>query len=237
MQSRLIERGFETVGQIRRAGAAYLLDSFLQRGCGVCDRAAPQPLCLDCQRQLQDQIRNRPCPTPTSRLRIDSLGAYDGVLKRAILALKYENRPEMAQFLGAELGRKWHQNARLTTKPVYAVPIPLHSGRQRQRGYNQAALLAKSFCRTSGTRLLAHGLVRSQATVPQHQLGLEARQQNLEGAFELGKSLHRLKTKSTAFSIVLVDDIYTTGATIQSATEVLAEADISTTSVAVVAKT
>ena len=169
---------------------------------------------------------------------VAALGAYDGVLKRAILSLKYENRPEVAQLLGAELGRQWLRMARsLPAKPLYALPIPLHSERQRQRGYNQAALLARSFCQVSGLTLLEHGLVRSQATVPQHQLGIEARQKNLEGVFEIGKSLHRYQSNASSLGVVLVDDIYTTGVTVQSAIEVLRHSGLSVLGTVVVAKT
>ncbi len=226
------------LGQLRKAGSARLLNSFLHRGCAVCDRPTPKSFCFDCQRQLQDQIRNRPQISASSEpLFVESLGAYDGVLKRAILSLKYENRPEVAQFLGAVLGRQWIEAARsLPAKPLYALPIPLHSERQQQRGYNQAALLARSFCRVSGLTLLENGLVRSQATVPQHQLGIEARQKNLEGAFAIGKSLQRRQAKAGSLGVVLVDDIYTTGVTIQSAEKVLKRSGISVLGTVVVAR-
>ena len=234
--SGFIDKGFETIGQLRRAGSTALFNSFLQSGCVACDRAATQPLCLDCQRQLNAQINQPGCERTVSQFpRFEALGAYDGVLKQAILALKYKHRPEVARVLGIELGRRWNQRRSLDAKSICVLPIPLHSERQRQRGYNQAALLARSFCWASGLRLLENGLVRSQATIPQHQLGLEARQKNLSGAFEIGKSLSRLNAKQRDTSVLLVDDIYTTGVTVQVAAEVLAQASISTVGVAVVA--
>ena len=226
------------IAQLGKAGSTRLLNSFLHRGCAVCDRPTPKSFCTDCQRQLQDQIRHySQAGASSDPCFVASLGAYDGVLKRAILSLKYENRPEVAQFLGAELGRQWLKAARsLPAKPLYALPIPLHSERQRQRGYNQAALLARSFCQVSGLTLLEHGLVRSQATVPQHQLGIEARQKNLEGAFALGKSLHRQQAKAPSLGVVLIDDIYTTGVTVRSAAEVLKRSDVSVLGTVVVAR-
>ena len=233
--ARSIKIGIKTIGQIGKAGSARLLNSFLQSGCAACDRATPQPLCVDCDRQLKAQIQRplRTAATPQSP-QIAALGAYDGVLKRTILALKYENKPDVALFLGTELGQRWTEADR---RPACVLPIPLHASRQRQRGYNQAALLARSFCRASGLKLVENGLVRSQSTIPQHQLGLEARQQNLAGVFEIGKSLNRLKAKRDSINVVLVDDIYTTGTTMQSAIGVLADAGISTIGLAVAART
>lgn len=234
--SAFIDRGVEAIGQLGRAGSAALLSSFLQSGCAVCDRATSQPLCVDCQRQLNAQI-SPPCQkrADAQLSLIKALGAYDGILKRAILSLKYENRPEVAKILGAKLGQRWNQHLSPNERSIYVLPIPLHKDRQKSRGYNQAALLARSFCQVSGLQLLENGLVRSQATVPQHQLGLEARQQNLLGAFEVGRSLDRLRAKKHSLSVLLVDDIYTTGVTVQSAAKVLAQAGISTVGVVVVA--
>ena len=237
MKPPLIERGFELIEQLGRVGSRYILDSFLQKGCAVCDRAAAQPFCIDCQRQLQAHINSYRPKSIASPFPTEALGAYDGALKRAILALKYEDRPKTAQFLGAELARKWMKALDpAKMKQICVVPIPLHTDRQRQRGYNQAALLAQSFCQISGLRLLENGLVRSQSTVPQHQLGLEARQQNLSGAFEVGRSLQRLKVKTDAVDVLLIDDIYTTGVTVHNAAETLARAGISTIGVVVVAR-
>ena len=237
MKSQRIERGFEAIGQLGRWGSRYLLDSFLQKGCATCDRATAQPFCLDCRRQLTAQIGSDRPSTAISQLSVKALGTYDGILKQAILALKYENRPDAAQLLGSELAQTWMQSASLAkAKQIYAVPIPLHADRQRARGYNQSALLARSFCQVSGVRLIENGLVRSQITAPQHQLGREARQQNLASAFSIGQSLSRLSKKAAAIEVLIVDDIYTTGTTVQSAAKTLAEHGISTVGVVVVAR-
>ena len=236
-------KGLSRLGQI---GAGELLNSFLNRGCAVCDRPASSPIsksfCIDCHRQLQQQItrktRSKAAPT-ADPFSIATVGVYDGTLKRAILALKYENRPDIAQFLGAALAQSW-QAPRRKDRPLYALPIPLHQARQQQRGYNQAALLARAFCQASGLSLIERGLVRSQATVPQHQLDLESRQQNLAGAFEINQSMIKLRAKfekqGRSLEVVIVDDIYTTGATVQSAADVLARAGISVAGVATVAR-
>lgn len=236
MKSRCLKRGFATIDQLGKWGSRYLLDSFLQKGCATCDRATTQPFCLDCRRQLIAQIGSDRPSTAIDQLPVKALGTYDGILKRAILALKYENRPETAQLLGSELAQKWMPARLAKAKQVYVLPIPLHAKRQQERGYNQAALIARSFCQVSGLRMIENGLVRSQATAPQHQLGREARQRNLADAFEVDHWLSRLRTKAAAINVLLVDDIYTTGTTVQSAAKTLAGCGISTVGVAVVAR-
>ncbi|NJM96295.1 MAG: ComF family protein [Phormidesmis sp. RL_2_1] len=141
------------------------------------------------------------CQTLNAKpLAVGASGLYEGTLKRAILALKYRDRPDVAQPLGMALAQQWLKSTATLTvahpikAPLYAVPIPLHDSRYRQRGYNQAELIAQAFCRISGLPLLAHGLNRIQQTLPQHQLNLAARQQNLSQAFEVGPALsHKMR--------------------------------------------
>ena len=247
MHTQQLSDRLKSLTRLGQSGAGELLNSFLKRGCAVCDRPASSPIsksfCLDCHRQLQQQIMQEtpskaaPAAAPFS---ITAVGAYDGTLKRAILALKYENRPDVAHFLGTALAQVW-KTTQQQAKPLYALPIPLHKDRQRQRGYNQAALLARAFCQTNGIALIETGLVRSQATIPQHQLNLEARQQNLANVFEVDRSLakrqKKLKQRGQSLKVVIVDDIYTTGATVQSAIGVLSRAGVAVVGVATVAKT
>ncbi|NJN49383.1 MAG: ComF family protein [Alkalinema sp. RL_2_19] len=93
------------------------------------------------------------------------------------------------------------------------VPIPLHPEKQVSRGYNQAELIAQQFSQLTGMRCHPHLLQRPKATQAQHGLRLTERQTNLRSAFTIDRP------KLCPHPIVIVDDIYTTGATIQAATE------------------
>ncbi len=230
---------------------------FLSQGCAVCDRPTAQTFCLDCQRQIfqpeaaQNQAKDQPDLQGDPALPISVLGLYSGSLKRAILAMKYGDRPEVAKPLGTALARHWlaQQPIALPNKTTpatgrlvpYALPIPLHAGRQKSRGFNQAELIARAFCQVSKVPLLADGLVRVQATRPQHALGLAERQQNLDQVFEVGKSLHRRahharENGKASPSVLLIDDIYTTGATVRSAAATLSQAGISVVGIVTVAR-
>jgi len=227
---------------------------FLSTGCAVCDRPTSHTFCLDCQRQLPAISRTTsPAVTDaaitgnaaathavqgwykdeTHSLPVGALGLYSGTLKRAILAMKYNHRPDVAGILGHQLGQQWPQThpSFLTPSAIYAVPVPLHRQRRSQRGYNQAELIARAFCKTSGLPLLADGLERTQATVPQHQLSLIERQKNLAEAFYPGKALQRIcrnaqrkTTQTPGPAAIIIDDIYTTGTTARNAAKTLTEA-------------
>ncbi len=230
------------------ASIRSLLGMVLKTGCSVCDRPTSNVFCIDCQRQIEADCYPKngwqldmSCETP-----VGALGPYRGTLKQAIRALKYERRSEVASILGAALGQRWmayqqhnkqrsaRPGARLAARPrlkitegsISVVPIPLHANRLSQRGYNQAALIARSFCHSSGLPLIEQGLIRVQDTQPQHQLGLGERQENLKSAFGVGLALQRQRS-GCGLNVLLIDDIYTTGTTTQSAVKALIAADVS----------
>ncbi len=139
-------------------------------------------------------------------------GEYGGSLKRAIAALKYQNRPQLGRSFGYWLGQAWlAAQPGKTSIPLVVVPIPLHASKQNQRGYNQAELIGRYFCQITRLPLASQGLQRTRATTAQFGLSSQEREQNLTAAFQVGHGLLASR------SILLVDDIYTTGATARAA--------------------
>ena len=191
-----------------------LANLFLQQTCPLCDRATPQTLCANCWHHLQQGTAPRPVQPTTDALPLLTWGTYEGTLKRAIAALKYHGQPQLATPLGQALGQHWQQFPFKTGRSPLVVPIPMHSEKQRQRGFNQAELLAKAFCQQTGLPLVRQGLARRKVTTPQFGLGLQARQQNLAGAFTIGRTFERQRPTSP---VLLLDDIYTTGTTVKVA--------------------
>jgi ComF family protein len=160
-------------------------------------------------------------------------GNYGGAVKRAIAALKYENQPQIGYIFGQWLGESWLLHSPQPQQQPLIVPIPLHPKKQKQRGFNQAALIAKGFSHTTGYKLKINGLERSKETEAQFSLSAVQRQQNLADAFILGKDLRRPPNTP----ILLVDDIYTTGATVKAAAQTLTQNQITVLGVAAVATT
>lgn len=208
-----------------------LLNLFLESNCPLCQRSTSKELCQDCVRQLQRcQL---PHPTWQGRLPVFAWGVYGGTLKRAIAALKYENKPQLARPLGHWLAEAW-LDSQLASTELIVVPIPLHVNKQKQRGFNQAALLAQSFCEMTGLKLQHNGLERIRETTAQFGISGSEREKNLAMAFELGSGFrhHRPKT-----SVLLLDDIYTTGATARSAAQTLQQNGIAVCGMVAIAAT
>jgi predicted amidophosphoribosyltransferase len=109
----------------------------------------------------------------------------------------------------------------------------MHPKKQKQRGFNQAALIAEGFCNVTGYKLKVNGLERIKETEAQFSLSAVQRQENLANAFILGKDLRRHPN----IPILLLDDIYTTGATVKAAVQTLEQHQITVLGVAAVATT
>ncbi|MFS8907389.1 ComF family protein [Synechococcus sp. OH2] len=210
------------------------LDWWIALPCPLCQRPARGVFCRDCQRRLQAE-RLDSWPVTTSPWPLYAWGIHRGALRRALYCLKYEGQRRIGAVLGEWLGSRWLESRQPSSgsRRAYGsdytvVPIPLHAERLRQRGYNQAALISQAFCERTGLRHLPEALVRVRATAAQYELNPLQRQQNLAGAFAL--------QHAPATPVLLVDDIYTTGSTVQAAQQVLVAAGIPVAGVIVVAK-
>ncbi len=210
-----------------------LLNLFLKSNCPLCQRSTPQEFCLDCDRQLQKCCLPDPKCLWQNPLPVFAWGRYSGNLKRAIAAMKYENQPQIARHLGKSLGEAWLLNAPQCDQKLVVVPIPLHANKQKQRGYNQAGLIAQSFCNTTGFKLKLNGLERIRETKPQFRLSVSEREENLTRAFILGKNFSRRPD----IQVLLIDDVYTTGATARSAVQTFRQHGIAVLGLAAAATT
>lgn len=213
---------------------AGLLNLFLESSCPLCQRPTAQEFCQDCERQLQRGKLSNPSYLWRGELPVFAWGSYGGKLKRAIAALKYDNQPQIAKPLGYWLAQAW-LNAH-PHKNLIVVPIPLHADKLKKRGYNQAELLAKSFCDFTQLPLQPQALKRVKATDAQFGLSATNREQNLATAFAVGTELPHLRQLSCqSYSVLLLDDIYTTGATVRSAAQTLQTGGISVYGVVAIA--
>jgi len=213
-------------GKVRNA----LLDAVLPPRCGGCSQygslwcAACQaqvqpvrdPVCTHCGRPQRDAALCPQCRH--SPLEIDGIRSavmFEGPLREAIHHLKYSGRTSLAEPLGAYLEARW----RIASLPAdLIVPVPLHAARQRERGYNQSALLAIPLSRASKLPVIEPALTRVKATTPQVTLNAAERKANVCAAFEARCDLVRGRR------VLLVDDVCTTGATLESSSIALRQA-------------
>lgn len=144
---------------------------------------------------------------------------YNDAVRESIYRLKYNNRRRYAIYYGDKLAEcfgEW-----LKEKKVQAiVPIPLHKSRFAARGYNQAQLLAKRVSEKTGIALRDDLLIRVKKTEAQKLMNADERHNNLKNAFKIGVFDVKLET------VVLIDDIYTTGSTMDEAARVIRQAGV-----------
>lgn len=210
--------------------------------CQGCARLGPEPLCASCLATIPLGLLPR-CeicgawfdPLATARrcaecrrrpggqlLVARAAAAHEGLTRRLVLRYKYQRR----HTAGAALGRLWARWLAADSEAVAAldlteavlVPVPLHRRRERWRGFNQALSLAESLAAICEAPVV-EALVRTRPTRPQVRLRGAQRERNVKGAFDLAEvSLDRART------YVLVDDVYTTGATLRECARTLRRA-------------
>jgi ComF family protein len=145
------------------------------------------------------------------------VGAYDGALRAIVHALKYEGRRSLAQPLA---GLMRVRGADMLTGADWAVPVPLHPSRRRERGFNQAADLARHVGVPVRRALRRHRATRAQTGLPAAR-----RHGNVRGAFVLASGQERREGREglEGSIVVLIDDVSTTGATLDACARVLKE--------------
>jgi len=231
-------------GWLAEAGDA-IVSVFFPAGCRICERllttASRVPICDACLESFERvpnilcEVCGRPlpgltlnpekppmCPACQDKTyafdRARSFAVYQGALVRAILLLKFEQIEPLGAWFAQQLAELANaEGERLAADVV--VPVPLHRERERERGYNQAALISKPLA----TRLqLPHKavlLMRTRARPDKQILSLEERWESVRGAFATrpGSQVDNLR-------VLLVDDVLTTGATLDACARALREA-------------
>ncbi len=156
-------------------------------------------------------------PPPYGKLR--TIAYYEAALQQAIHLFKFEKRTSLAKPL-AQLTMEHIADDCNIVEYDFILPIPIHKKRLRERGFNQATLLANEIAKTTGIQVVTDALVRYRNTSPQSSLDRDARQTNIIGVFELQQE-EVVRNKR----ILVLDDVYTTGATVREAVKILWNAD------------
>jgi len=191
--------------------------SFICLDCKATAKKLESQRCIVCQRQAPFGLSHPNCQTPHGADGLVSFYDYhDEKVSKILIAGKYSFIPSAYEILGkaiAEQIKKHHEH--LLAIPYTLSPVPLHSSRKRWRGFNQAEIL----CQALSVELnleMADVLVRQKITQIQKDLKKEQRLKNVSDAFKLKKDVN-----ISGQNFILVDDVTTTGATLQEAVKVL----------------
>jgi ComF family protein len=208
--------------------------------CSACSRdfqPVQSPLCCRCGDALtafdaKEHLCENCIRSPRHFYLARAVGIYEGALKQLIQDFKFHGKIYLAEPLGLLMTHVFHemyaQNFQAETFPDTIIPVPLYAERLRMRGFNQAYLLADRFVRLRG-RHAGPGsppmktdrtiLLRCRRTIPQTGLNKSLRKKNIAGAFRVESP-----EKAAGKHILLMDDVYTTGATVDECAQVLIHA-------------
>lgn len=211
--------------------ASAALDLAFPAACAGCG-CEGEPLCATCRPALDARLALRagtpiglPADLPAPLLQLEWCAPFAGPVRAALHELKYAGERRLAQPLGEAVARRWDRAGQGAT---VIVPVPVHAERERQRGYDQAALIAEVAARSLGLPCV-RALERARATVAQFELGRDERSANVSGAFRVRVGARAGDATGAAARvagrwILLVDDVVTTGATLAACAVALEEA-------------
>jgi ComF family protein len=239
--------------RVRREVGRGLLELFYPACCHVCAQPLSQsdgPICTNCRAALSTDPAVC-CPRCAASIGpyalIDGgcsvcreetlsfeaavrLGRYDGPLRDVVLRMKHHTGEALAELLG-EMWAEVSGPRLLALQPDVVVPVPLHWWRRWRRGYNQSAALARSLAERLKLPCQPKWLLRVRNTPPQTSQTLAGRKENVRGAFRARDGVP-LRQRS----VLLVDDVMTTGATAGEAARALRKGGAARVVVAVLAR-
>jgi ComF family protein len=175
-------------------------------GCGRVD----SHWCSRCQAELDALPPPRYIQPRPPLAGITATAVHDGIIQRAVWSLKYQNGQHMALPLGERIARRL-AGQNWTFDRI--IPVPLHTKRLKERGYNQSQLLAAVVAANMDVLAIPSAMRRERQTTAQVTLNAAERQANMQGAFSADPS------QVSGQSILLIDDVYTTGATLSACAE------------------
>jgi len=192
--------------------------------CSDCINKVPfsKQICIYCQKPSIDGFTHLKCK---NGLRIDgstSIWSYKGVLRTAILKIKYKFIYAIGSELSYYVSSYLKENVSALSKNCILTPIPLHWIRENWRGFNQSEKIGRIIAEKMGWKFIPDLMIRKQLTKPQVELKGEDRRKNLIGVFVLNPKYLSLITSN--LSLVVFDDVWTTGATLIEAGNMLKRA-------------
>jgi ComF family protein len=212
-----------------------LLDLALPPVCAGCGSEGAA-ICAACRPSVATRIRLPPGTAlglaegpPDPLLQLEWCSPFAGTTRRALHALKYSGERRLAVPLGAAVADRWR---RAGAGGELLVPVPVHEGRRRERGYDQAALIAEAAAARLGLPW-RNAVIRTRATTAQYRLDRRHRASNVADAFVVAPGA---RTSVAGRWVILVDDVVTTGATLCASARALLDAGASAVSAVTVAR-
>lgn len=203
--------------------------------CGICGKLNPKSLCPKCEINLKKQSENQIIKNGEEIEdkyfnELMYIFKYEGQIRKLILDYKFNEKSYLY---------KMFVNFLLKNKKIFEniknydtiIPVPISKKRQKTRGYNQSLLIAKEIAKQTNLELVNNCLIKTKNIIEQSKLNKEDRIQNIQGVYEL-KNKQLIENKK----ILLIDDIYTTGSTVNECSKILRQGNPNKIGILVLAK-
>jgi len=197
--------------------------------CSICEKEVEfvkEPYCKICGKPIESEVEELCVDCKKRRFSFEygrAVFVYNYSMKNAVARFKYNGRYEYAEYFASQAVRMYG-NWINEISPDALIPVPIHKSRYRQRGYNQAQVIAERIGEKLDIPVINNLIIRVKQTLPQKELSVIERRKNLYGAFgmveEMKELYHELKC------VIMIDDIYTTGSTIETCADILRKSGI-----------
>lgn len=203
--------------------------------CGFCNKISNEALCKKCELMIKEyEIKEKEnYKVENGKMYFDecfSLLSYKGIVREAFIKYKFQNKAYLYKTF-SKIVLKNEKICGFLKKYDIIIPVPVHKERKNKRGYNQTELIAKEISRKLNIELQKNVLIKIVNSKPQSELSKTERKYNIKDAFKV-QNLQKIKGKN----ILIFDDIYTTGSTVNECAKLLKKAGANKIGVLTIAK-
>jgi len=209
----------------------FVLNFLFPSACSVCGKIDKNWLCSNCQKRVERLEKS--CLLEIENKKYEKLlylFKYESLIRKLILRYKFSNKAYLNHFFANEIVKN-EENRKILKEYDMIIPVPMHNKKMQKRGYNQTELVADELSKSLEIPSRKDILSKVINTTTQSKLGGKARQSNIQHAFFIKNDIEVEDKK-----IVLLDDIYTTGATSEECSRVLKDAGAKEVLIVVLAK-
>ena len=186
--------------------------------CGICEKESRNSLCFKCRKKIQREFKFTTIYSKKQNFSEQYyLFQYKNLIRNLILQIKFQRKPYIYKTIEYFLKNNKKKLEKLKKYDIIIV-VPLSWKRRLQRGYNQSQLVAETISNILQIKVESKILYKTKNIVPQSTLNKKERKENIKGAFKI-RNIEKIKNKK----ILIIDDIYTTGNTLNECSKMLIE--------------